>query len=98
MSVSHIHRWKRLHKPNKADQIRAKTGGRCSYCGVALSKQEGTRDHMVPRFKHGPSTVENLWLCCKTCNQRKAALDLEEFRALYWGGELFFFELLEEAG
>lgn len=38
---------------------------------------------------------ENLLLCCVQCNQRKGDLDLEDYRELYHGGDLFYYEILE---
>lgn len=93
---SHLHRWKRRHRADymsKDDRIRAKTRGRCAYCGIRLSKKEGTRDHMISRFNGGQSTVDNLWLCCTQCNKNKGSMGVEEFRVKYFGVDrLFEFE------
>lgn len=44
----------------------------CQYCGVKLSNTSGTRDHVIPESKGGPTTWENLVACCKGCQQKKS--------------------------
>ncbi len=40
----------------------------CEYCG----KLDGLSwDHLIPRSKEGPDDVENLVLCCRSCNSSK---------------------------
>jgi 5-methylcytosine-specific restriction endonuclease McrA len=42
----------------------------CQYCG--LESRDLTLDHVVPRFRGGVHSWENLVSACKTCNHRKA--------------------------
>lgn len=44
---------------------------RCGYCGVKLSGSSGTRDHIIPESKGGPSSWSNLIACCKPCQNKK---------------------------
>ena len=41
----------------------------CQYCG---SKRDLTIDHVIPRWKGGPQTWDNLVTCCRKCNLKKA--------------------------
>jgi len=47
-------------------------GHRCQFCGRALTAEEGTIDHVVPRSRGGRTTWENCVLACAPCNRRKA--------------------------
>lgn len=84
-------------RPAKNERLLAQTDGRCAYCAKPLHWTEATRDHVVPRAKGGKTKLSNLRVSCQPCNQRKADLDLEEFRDLYFGGGVFWFEVIESA-
>ncbi|MDC0987030.1 HNH endonuclease, partial [Alphaproteobacteria bacterium] len=43
----------------------------CQYCGDALPSHELTFDHVVPRFRGGRTTWENVVSACAPCNLRK---------------------------
>jgi len=73
------------------EDIFAREGGRCFYCGVethrlgkGLSRSPtlATLDHVVPRSMDGPLTRENLVLCCQACNNRRGVMEADAFRAL----------------
>ncbi len=52
-----------------------KQGLVCDVCdNIALSLDELTEDHILPRALGGQSTLMNLRLLCQPCNQTKAAL------------------------
>lgn len=44
----------------------------CQYCSCRLTNSTGTRDHVIPESKGGPTTWENLVACCKKCQQLKS--------------------------
>ena len=54
----------------------------CQYCGRGAnqlsSKEELTRDHIIPRKRGGPNTWENMVTSCSSCNHKKADLTLEQ--------------------
>jgi 5-methylcytosine-specific restriction endonuclease McrA len=42
----------------------------CQYCGV--QSRNLTLDHVIPRYRNGQHTWENVVSCCVACNRRKA--------------------------
>lgn len=52
----------------------------CFYCGKPLSRKKKTRDHMQPKSRNGSGANRNIVDACRTCNQLKGCLTLEEFR------------------
>ena len=50
----------------------------CQYCG--RQSHDLTLDHIVPRYRGGTHTWENLVAACKPCNHRKGGKTLEEAR------------------
>ena len=44
----------------------------CQYCGVALSSNDLTIEHVLPRSRGGPTSWENCVAACEDCNARKA--------------------------
>jgi len=44
----------------------------CQYCGVKVSTEEMTMDHVVPRSQGGRTEWENIVTCCVSCNAKKA--------------------------
>lgn len=47
----------------------------CVYCGKrklpADAVGEWAADHLVPEYQGGKTNIENLVLCCRTCNSKK---------------------------
>lgn len=50
----------------------------CFYCGTKVTEENATLDHMVPQFKGGKHTRENLKTACLTCNSIKSGKTYEE--------------------
>ena len=48
----------------------------CQYCGK--QNKSLTVDHVIPKFRGGQDTWENLVAACKECNQTKGERDAEE--------------------
>lgn len=44
----------------------------CQYCGCKLTNSSGTKDHVIPESRKGPSTWDNLVASCRTCQDKKA--------------------------
>jgi len=53
---------------------------KCFYCGKELTLKTMTIDHFVPLSKGGKHEIENLRICCRTCNTSKGAKLYEEWR------------------
>ncbi len=49
----------------------------CVYCGKTGTPLE--IEHLTPRSRNGPDTVDNLAISCHDCNQKKNNLTAEEF-------------------
>lgn len=49
--------------------------GCCFYCGIKLSWESKTADHVIPRSKGGSSRAWNIVLSCLPCNQNKGDSD-----------------------
>lgn len=54
----------------------------CAYCGLTFARQYLTRDHILARARGGPDTWMNCVTACRECNQKKAALLVQDFRPL----------------
>ena len=72
------------------------TGGRCWYCGVGMQRHYSgkawdsfTIDHVFPVHLGGASKhLDNLVPSCKSCNEAKGVMSLNEFRCYmkaFWG-------------
>ena len=58
------------------DSIKARDGNKCVYCG---STESLTIDHVVPLSKGGPTTSSNCVTACRSCNQAKGSMQIDEF-------------------
>ena len=56
-------------------QVIERAHGRCEYCRLSQEGQEATFhvDHIVPRARGGPTTLDNLALACVSCSLHKGA-------------------------
>ncbi len=54
--------------------VAERAGQCCEYCRAQTqySSDSLTVDHIMPRSLNGPTTAENLALCCHGCNQHKS--------------------------
>lgn len=68
----------RQHVPLTRRNVAVRDKSCCQYCGVVLSTEEYTLDHIIPRSKGGLSTWNNLVLACVRCNKRKGNRSLVE--------------------
>lgn len=80
--LKHLSYSKNCSSPEQAYLIEQKTKGCCVYCGKYLSAYNGERtvEHIVPRKFNGGNNLENLWLCCKSCNSSKGAKTIDQYK------------------
>jgi len=74
---------KRVNKRWKQPRFRKKVlfnrdNWSCQYCGVKLSWESITIDHVQPSSRGGETTWMNCITACKSCNKRKANRTPEE--------------------
>jgi hypothetical protein len=50
----------------------------CAYCGEKVGFENATLDHLLPQFKGGKHTKENLKTSCLMCNSIKSGKTFEE--------------------
>lgn len=79
-------------------QVWAKTDGHCWYCGKQMNPWDDfTVDHMDSRKQGGGDELPNLIPACKSCNSRKHAKTVEEYRGYliekkhyqFWGEQAY---------
>jgi CRISPR/Cas system Type II protein with McrA/HNH and RuvC-like nuclease domain len=58
-------------KQEKQFRLHRAQNGLCALCGDDLKLAEATFDHIIPKSKHGPSTIDNLQLAHRSCNNKK---------------------------
>lgn len=65
--------FKRKKKPIKFSRINiyGRDKYRCQYCGMKVSMQGGTYDHVVPRSQGGKTVWQNIVTACGPCNAKK---------------------------
>ena len=59
-------------------EVFARDGWACAYCG--RRSKDLTLDHVVPRYRGGTHSWDNLVSACKPCNHRKAGRTPKEAR------------------
>lgn len=60
------------------ENVFARDGGRCQYCGNKVSRPEATYDHVVPRAQGGQTNWTNIVIACVPCNQHKGGRTPEQ--------------------
>lgn len=63
--------------------------GVCYYCKKEITGRRITFDHYVPLALGGRTTIENMRVCCQSCNSRKKAMPGEGFELLLKTGAPF---------
>jgi 5-methylcytosine-specific restriction endonuclease McrA len=62
------------------ENVYARDGGRCQYCGDSIKRAEATYDHVVPRSQGGKTNWENIVIACVPCNQTKGGRTPDQAR------------------
>jgi hypothetical protein len=71
---------KKIRTLNEKDAILRKTNRKCRYCGLRLTVETMTKDHMLPSSRGGKDGYNNVVACCFPCNQLKGARTTGEFK------------------
>jgi len=70
----------RLSKRN----IYLRDNHKCQYCGIKVTNENATLDHVIPQSKGGRGNWQNLTTSCGSCNSRKGDKDnIKPFRMPY---------------
>lgn len=72
-------------------QVLARDGYRCVYCGEVRPPEELTVDHVQPRVRGGDRSGGNLVTACMACNTLKGHRRLARFLAECAGARRNFF-------
>ena len=58
---------------------------KCYLTGIQLDLKDSTSfelDHIIPKCKDGPNTLDNLGICCPEANRAKNGMELDDFIAM----------------
>jgi hypothetical protein len=69
------------HKISKdiKNEVYTRDNFTCLYCGCKRASVDLTIDHLVPLSLGGIDEIINYVTCCRSCNQRKSNMPLEQF-------------------
>ena len=59
--------------PARVEELIARDGPGCVWCGRELWRRDLTLEHVVPRSRGGHATAENALVACRTCNRRRGS-------------------------
>lgn len=82
-SIRRARQSKWWYSKNRSRLIHTISRLECAYCGIHLSVDEATLDHVVPKAKGGDHSKRNLVPSCEKCNGRKKSLLLPDFPIYY---------------
>jgi hypothetical protein len=63
---------------NKRRELFERDNWTCHYCGQKVTEQNATLDHLIPQYKGGTHSKDNLKTCCLMCNSIKSGKTYEE--------------------
>ena len=74
VALKRMYRFKKRPIRITLENICIRDNWKCQYCGKTCTKENATKDHIIPKSKmnSNPNTWENLVLACKRCNGLKA--------------------------
>lgn len=64
--------------PEKRKEVFERDKYTCIYCGEKVNSENATLDHLIPQYKGGKNTKENLKTSCLICNSIKSGKTYEE--------------------
>ena len=75
------------------DDVKQNEPTNCEYCSSKIKFIQVSIDHRQPMSRGGTSSLDNLCVCCKQCNQAKGNMTEVEWRSL-----LYIFAGFEDGG
>lgn len=63
----------------KVEQLIARDGASCVWCGRELWRRDLTLEHVVPRSRGGHMTAENAVVACRSCNKRRGSRPVDAY-------------------
>lgn len=64
--------------PKKRKEIFERDKWTCFYCSEKITSENATLDHLIPQYKGGKNTKENLKTACLICNSMKSGKTYDE--------------------
>jgi hypothetical protein len=61
------------------DELIARDGGACVWCGREPWRRDLTLEHVVPRSRGGHATPENALVACRSCNRRRGSRPVDAY-------------------
>ena len=77
----------------RREEVFARDGYQCAYCGAVFPVEQLSVDHVQPRVKGGDRSGGNLVTACGACNTRKGHRSVAEFLASDPAAREHFFRL-----
>ena len=68
-----------LYQTNLRSAVLQRDGNKCVYCGRSGKRRRLELDHAIPKSQGGPDRYDNLVAACRTCNQKRENLPLEQW-------------------
>src|SRR5690242_19573794 len=65
--------------PLKVDELMARDGPACVWCGRELWRRDLTLEHVIPRSRGGHATAENAVVACRSCNKRRGSRPVDAY-------------------
>ena len=65
--------------PLKVDELIARDGGACVWCGHEAWRSDLTVEHVVPRSRGGHLVAENALVACRRCNRRRGSRPVDAY-------------------
>ena len=68
-----------LYQTNLRSAVLQRDGNKCAYCDRSGKRRRLELDHAIPKSQGGPDRYDNLVAACRTCNQKRKNLPLEQW-------------------
>jgi len=73
------HLWPNQKRSYKRRLLNGRQWVECHYCGLRITEQSATLDHVVALCHGGDKGIRNIVLACRMCNQRKGQMSYKRF-------------------